>query len=130
MLSGRSMPLLFISTTPGACERVRKDLNLNFKSSGLYYDLSSAEETMKRITMLPEKMPDDVKNILTNFYSNAICELDSKTANEMLVKSTPKSSIMQAQQALQNSMSKKESSNSTTKIGKGVFLSIFSLVII
>ncbi len=101
MLSGRSMPLLFISTTPSTCERVRKDLNLNFKSSGLYYDLSSVEESMKRITMLPEKMPDEVKTILSGFYSNTIAELDSKTANEMLVKSTPKTSIMQEQQRLQ-----------------------------
>ena len=90
MLSFRSMPLLFISTNQSTCERVRKDLNLNFKSSGLYYDLSSVEETMKRITMLPEKMPDEVKTILSGFYSNTITELDSKTANEMLVKSTPK----------------------------------------
>ena len=90
MLSFRSMPLLFISTNQSTCERVRKDLNLNFKSSGLYYDLSSAEETMKRITMLPEKLPDEAKTILSKFYSNTITELDSKTANEMLVKSTPK----------------------------------------
>ena len=118
MLSGRSMPLLFISTSPLTCERVRKDLNLNFKASGLYYDMSSLDETMKRITMLPEKMPDDVKNILTGFYSTVIKELDSKTANEMLVKSTPKSSIMQAQQALQNSNLKKESNAATPKLGK------------
>ena len=90
MLSCRSMPLLFISTNQSTCERVRKDLNLNFKSSGLYYDLSSVEETMKRITMLPEKLPDEAKTILSKFYSNTITELDSKTANEMLVKSTPK----------------------------------------
>ena len=85
MLSGRSMPLLFISTTPSTCDRVRKDLNLNFKSSGLYFDLSSNDETMKRITMLPEKMPDEVKNLLTTFYGELISELDNKSANEMLV---------------------------------------------
>ena len=95
------MPLLFISTMPSTCERVRKDLNLNFKSSGLYYDLSAVEESMKRITMLPEKMPDEVKNLLSSFYSTNITELDSKTANEMLVKSTPKTSIMHEQQRLQ-----------------------------
>ena len=40
---------------------------------------------MKRITMLPEKMPDEVKNMLTNFYGAQISELDNKSANEMLV---------------------------------------------
>ena len=72
MLSGRSMPLLFISTTPSTCDRVRRDLNLNFKTSGLFFDLSSNDETMKRITVLPEKMPDEVKNLLTTFYGNVI----------------------------------------------------------
>ena len=40
---------------------------------------------MKRITMLPEKMPDEVKNMLTQFYGDVISELDNKSANEMLV---------------------------------------------
>ena len=72
MLSGRSMPLLFISTMPSTCDRVRRDLNLNFKTSGLYFDLSSNDETMKRITMLPEKMSPEVKNLLTVFYGDII----------------------------------------------------------
>lgn len=113
MLSGRSMPLLFISTTPSTCDRVRKDLNLNFKSSGLYFDLSSSDETMKRITMLPEKMPDEVKNMLTNFYGAQISELDNKSANEMLVRSTPKTSAISQQQQLQKSCGTGGDSNST-----------------
>lgn len=101
MLSGKSMPLLFITASPTTCTRVRQDLNLNFKNSGLYFDLTSPDETMKRITMLPEKMPDDVKTLLTSFYTNLISELDNKTANEMLVKSTPKTSAISFQQSLQ-----------------------------
>merc|ERR1719418_126070 len=107
------MPLLFISTTPSTCDRVRKDLNLNFKSSGLYFDLSSSDETMKRITMLPEKMPDEVKNMLTNFYGAQISELDNKSANEMLVRSTPKTSAISQQQQLQKSCGTGGDSNST-----------------
>ena len=101
MLSHRSIPLIFISTTSSTCERVRKDLNLNFKSSGLYYDVSAVEETMKRITLLPEKLPDDVKNLLFSFYSTYITELDSSKANVMLVNSTPKTSVMHEQLRLQ-----------------------------
>ena len=92
------MLFYFYSST---CERVRKDLNLNYKSQGLYYDLTQNDDTMKKITMLPEKMPDEVKNLLTLFYGESITELDNKLANELLVKSTPKTTAMQAQQALQ-----------------------------
>ena len=94
------MPLLFISATPSVCERVRKDLNLNYKQRGLYYDLTSNDDTMKKITMLPEKMPDEVKNMLSVFYGETITELDNKLANELLVKSTPKTTALQAQEEL------------------------------
>ena len=101
MLPGRSMPLLFISATPSTCELVRKDLNLEkFRSQGLYYDLTCNDDTMKKITMLPEKMPDETKQLLTVFYGENITELDNKTANELLVKSTPKAQALQAQQSL------------------------------
>ena len=101
MLPGRSMPLLFISATPSTCERVRKDLNLEkFRSQGLYYDLTCNDDTMKKITMLPEKMPDETKQLLTVFYGENITELENKTANELLVKSTPKAQALQAQQSL------------------------------
>ena len=101
MLPGRSMALLIISNTPSTCELVRKDLNLEkFRSQGLYYDLTCNDDTMKKITMLPEKMPDETKQLLTVFYGENITELDNKTANELLVKSTPKAQALQAQQSL------------------------------
>ena len=97
------MPLIFISTKKNTCERVRKDLNLNFKSQGLYYDsfIIQNDYTMKKITMLPEILTDEAKDLLKLFYGKYITELSTKEANELLVKSTPKASAMQAQQALQ-----------------------------
>ena len=101
-LNGRSMPLLFISAMPSACERIRKDLNLEeYKSHGLYYDLECNDDTMKKITMLPQKLSDDSKKLLSVFYAEIITELDNSGANELLVKSTPKAMALQAQQALQ-----------------------------
>ena len=95
------MPLLFISATPITCECVRKDLNLEkFRSQGLYYDLNCNDDTMKMITMLPVKMPDETIQLLTVFYGKNITELDNKTANQLLVKSTPKAQALQAQQSL------------------------------
>ena len=97
------LPLIFISTKKNTCERVRKDLNLDFKSQGLYYDsfIIQNDYTMKKITMLPEKLPDEAKNLLKLFYGKYITELSNKEANELLVNSTPRTSTMQAQQALQ-----------------------------
>ena len=45
---------------------------------------------MKRLTILPDKMTDDTKNIMIKYYGDIIKELDSKTANEILVRSSPK----------------------------------------
>ena len=100
MLPGRSMPLLFISATPSTCERVRIDLKLHkFRSQGLYYDLTCNDDTMKKITMLPEKMSDFTIQLLKVFYGkDIITELDNKTGNELLVKSTPKPPALLAQQ--------------------------------
>ena len=100
MYPGRSMPLLFISATPSTCERVRIDLKLHkFRSRGLYYDLTCNDDTMKKITMLPEKMSDFTIQLLKVFYGkDIITELDNKTGNELLVKSTPKPPALLAQQ--------------------------------
>ena len=93
------MPLLFVTVTPSTCARVRQDLNMSdvTKKGGLYFDMTSEDETMKRITMLPERMMEDVKNHLLTFFGNEIDELDSKTANDLLVKSTPKTTNQQQQ---------------------------------
>ena len=105
MLPGRSMPLLFISATPSTCERVRIDLKLHkFRSRGLYYDLTCNDDTMKKITMLPEKMSDFTIQLLKVFYGKDITELDNKTANELLVKSTPKAQALQAQEHIKDEM--------------------------
>lgn len=48
------------------------------------------DETMKRLTILPDKMTDDTKNVMVKYYGDLIKELDSKTANEILVRSSPK----------------------------------------
>ena len=87
MLSGRSMPLLFISCSPTTCERVRKDLNLNFAKSGLrLFKHWRNHETNHNVTRKNARWRE---KCLTGFYLQVIKELDSKTANEMLVKSMP-----------------------------------------
>ena len=98
---GSRSSIIFISCNSSSCASVRKDLNLNFEASGLYYDISSEDETMKRITILPDKMSDQVKNLLLSFYSNKISEMPSKLANKLLVERTPKVPIFERQRRLQ-----------------------------
>ena len=53
------------------------------------------------ITILPDKMSDQVKNLLLSFYSNKISEMPSKLANKLLVERTPKVPIFERQRRLQ-----------------------------
>ena len=48
------------------------------------------DETMKRLTILPDKLTEENRTAITKLYGNLIEELDSKHANEILVKSSPK----------------------------------------
>merc|ERR1719412_253028 len=87
---GRTMPLLFIFCNSVACARIRNALKMTSKNTGLWFDVECPDETMKRLTILPDKMTDDTKNIMVKYYGDLIKELDSKTANEILVRSSPK----------------------------------------
>ena len=87
---GRTMPLLFLFCSNGACTRIRNALKMTSKTSGFWFDIDCSDETMKRLTILPDKMTDDTKNIMMKYYGNLIKEMDSKSANEILVRSSPK----------------------------------------
>ena len=50
----------------------------------------STDETMKRLTILPDKLTEENRTAITKLYGDLIEELDSKHANEILVKSSPK----------------------------------------
>ena len=76
------------------------------KESGLWFEMNSPDETMKRLTILPDKMTDEMKAVIMTLYGSMIEELDSKQANEILVRSSPKDSKvrqMQMQQIISNS---------------------------
>lgn len=54
-----------------------------------YYFL---DHTHKRITLLPDKLPEDSKVILTNLFSRGhkIDELSPKEANDILIRASPR----------------------------------------
>merc|ERR1719361_1985093 len=45
-------------------------------------------ETMKGLIMLPEKMADDTKDVIMKHYGNQVEEMESRAANDILVKSS------------------------------------------
>ena len=61
-------------------------------SQSFYLEVTSADETQKRITILPDKLNEDSKVILKQHFSGnlQLQELESKDANEILVRSSPK----------------------------------------
>jgi hypothetical protein len=48
------------------------------KSEGLWLDLAASEESMKRITILPEKMNEDAKGLLFALYGSLIEEIEDQ----------------------------------------------------
>ena len=48
------------------------------------------DHTHKRITLLPERIPDDSKTILKELYKPIFEELNTKEANDILVRASPK----------------------------------------
>ncbi len=57
------------------------------RSYGIWLDILAEEETFRRLTILPDKVPDEAKTILRSQYPTGLEELDSKSANEILVSS-------------------------------------------
>jgi len=86
---GKSMPLLFLYISPSACVRARRTLKMT-NSQSFFLDVQSNDETQKRITILPEKLTEDNKAILKQHFGSNVQELESKDANEILVRSSPK----------------------------------------
>ena len=60
---GKQMPLLFLYISPAACQKTRKLLKMT-NSQSFYLEVTSADETQKRITILPDKLNEDSKVII------------------------------------------------------------------
>ena len=74
---GKSMPLLFLYISPGACKRARTSLSMTNNQS-FYLDITSQDETQKRVTILPEKLSDDNKMVLKQYFGNRLQEVELK----------------------------------------------------
>ena len=90
---GKSMPLLFLYVSQDACARVRRQLKM-VNSQAFFLEVQSPDETQKRITILPEKLTEENKAVLKQHFESKLQELESKDANEILVRSSPKDIAM------------------------------------
>ncbi|XP_071455706.1 sentrin-specific protease 6-like isoform X2 [Hetaerina americana] len=88
---GRAMPVIFLYTSYQCGIKIRNSLKMTSRS-GLFYDPCALDETQKRITLLPERMTEDTKARLKSIFcgKDLLVELDSKEANDILVRASPK----------------------------------------
>ncbi|KAL0121481.1 hypothetical protein PUN28_006770 [Cardiocondyla obscurior] len=94
---GKSMPVLFFYTSVRTGAMIRELLGMQ-DPKGPYYDPAGTDHTHKRITLLPDKLPDDSKTILMNLFSRAdkIEELSPKEANDILIRASPRDCLQQS----------------------------------
>jgi len=85
---GMSMPVLFIDICPDACEKVRNNLNMK-DNQPFFFDVTSEAETLKRITILPEKLTNTRKYKIRKNFGAKFRYITFMEANEILVSCTP-----------------------------------------
>ncbi|XP_076686446.1 uncharacterized protein LOC143378507 isoform X2 [Andrena cerasifolii] len=88
---GKAMPVLFFYTSTDTGVMIRQLLGMQ-DPNGPYFDPAGKDETHKRITLLPEKLTVESKVVLKNLFSqrNLLEELNSKEANDILIRASPK----------------------------------------
>ncbi|XP_018366167.1 PREDICTED: uncharacterized protein LOC108763222 isoform X4 [Trachymyrmex cornetzi] len=88
---GKTMPVLFFYTSVNTGAMIRELLGMQ-DPKGPYYDPAGKDHTHKRITLLPDKLPDDSKVVLTSLFSRGdkIDELSPKEANDILIRASPR----------------------------------------
>ncbi|XP_036141062.1 uncharacterized protein LOC105830930 isoform X2 [Monomorium pharaonis] len=88
---GKTMPVLFFYTSPTTGAMIRELLGMQ-DPKGPYYDPAGRDHTHKRITLLPDRLPEDSKSILTSLFARGdkIDELTPKEANDILIRASPR----------------------------------------
>ncbi|XP_011707812.1 PREDICTED: uncharacterized protein LOC105462704 isoform X2 [Wasmannia auropunctata] len=88
---GKTMPVLFFYTSINNGAMIRELLGMQ-DPKGPYYDPAGKDHTHKRITLLPDRLPEDSKAILTSLFSRGdkIDELNPKEANDILIRASPR----------------------------------------
>ncbi|XP_011686013.1 PREDICTED: ubiquitin-like-specific protease 2 isoform X2 [Wasmannia auropunctata] len=89
---GKIMPLLFFYSRSNTGAMVRELLGME-DASEPYFNPAGKEIVHKRITLFPNKLPEDSKAILSSLFPNKIEELSFKEAKVILNLSIPNYSL-------------------------------------
>lgn len=88
-----SLPVVFYYLDSGLAKKVREELDM-LSDSDFYFDpLSLEDEAQRRITLLPDDITEENKNMIQLIYGypiNILDELNIKEANDILIKTCPK----------------------------------------
>ena len=108
---GKNVPALFIYLRPSICVNIRRILKMSDKNDeSFYFDSSSTDDSQKRIILMLEKINDEIRAMIKSLYgsngkntsqdsvksisglqnSSFLEELNSKEANEILVRLSPR----------------------------------------
>lgn len=85
---GKSMPVLFFYTSTMSGAEIRELLGMQ-DPKGFYYDPAGKDHTHKRISLLPEVICEESRIFLKAAFEGKLEELNSKEANEILVRASP-----------------------------------------
>lgn len=91
----KSLPVLFFYLLPSAANYIRDKLSMQ-EGSDIYFDPLSKEDPFKRITLLPDVIPEETRSTILEIYSaryyeyTMIDELSTKEANDILIRTCPK----------------------------------------
>lgn len=86
----RSMPVIFIYTTPSLSRAISRTLGL-VSGEGPFFDSLSINECEKRLTLLPSDLDDAAKHAIRQAFvpRGIFKEINHPEANKILVKSAP-----------------------------------------
>lgn len=88
-----ALPVFFYYINPLQAKIIREQLGMTADGDYYFDPLSTDEESYRRVTLLPDDLADDDKEIFQIIYGgppSIIDELNVKEANDILIKTCPK----------------------------------------
>ncbi|KAJ2946995.1 hypothetical protein O0L34_g16339 [Tuta absoluta] len=88
---GKGLPVIFLYTVNRCGAYIRRMLDMT-EELGPYYNPMSKNDPYKRITLLPDLITEEAKGTMKSLFGRQMDELNSREANEILVRTCPKES--------------------------------------
>lgn len=88
-----ALPVFFYYLNPGTAKSIRETLGMTADGDYYFDPLSVEEESFRRLTLLPDDLAEDDRDIFQIIYGgppSMIEELNVKEANDILIKTCPK----------------------------------------